>query len=91
MKSWTGELSNFFTGEELNWASLDRYEISPEYRRYDDDKYLTAHEEISHTVLDPRGKGESEYLRGLIIDKASRECQKSVCMTADMVVVVGQK
>lgn len=64
--------------------------MSPEYRRYDNDKSLTAYEEFSHTVLDPREKGEGEYLRGLI-SKASKECQKGVCMTADMVVVVGQK
>lgn len=70
--------------------TLDRYEMSPEYRRYDNDKSLTAYEEFSHTVLDPRGKGEGEYLRGLI-GRASKECQKGVCMTADMIVVVGQK
>ncbi len=90
MKSWIGELSNFFTGEGLHRASLDRYEMSPEYRRYGNDKYLTAYEEFSHAVLDPRGKGEGEYLRGLI-DKAFREFQKDAYMTADVVVVVSQK
>ena len=60
------------------------------YRRYDNDKSLTAYEEFSRTVLDPIGKGEGARLRELV-DKASKECQKGVCMTADMVVVVGQK
>ena len=90
LNSWVGELSNLFTNEGLNQATLDRYEMSPEYRRYDNDKCLTGYEEFSHTVLDPRGKGEGEHLRELI-KSASQECQKGVCMTADMVVVVGQK
>lgn len=64
--------------------------MSPEYPRYDNDKMLTAYEEFSHTILDSRGKGEGEYLGGLIAE-ASKECQKGICMTADMVVVVGQK
>lgn len=90
VNSWIGELPNIFTTEGLNQATLDRYEMSREYRRFDNDKSLTAYEEFSHTVLDPRGKGEGECLRGLI-ERASKECQKGVCMTADMVVVVGQK
>lgn len=88
--SWIGKLSDFFTREGLNQVTLEKYEMSPEYRRFDNDKSLTAYEEFSHTVLDPRGKGEGEFLRGLI-ERASKECQKGVCMTADMVVVVGQK
>lgn len=90
INSWIGELSDFFTREGLNQATLDRYEMSPAYRRYDNDKSLTAYEEFSHTVLDPRGNGEGEHLRGLI-GRASKECQQGVGMTADMVVVVGQK
>lgn len=88
--SWVGELLNLFTREGLKHATLDRYEMSPAYRRYDNDKSLTAYEEFSRTVLDPRGKGEGEYLRGLI-GRASKECQQGVGLTADMVVVVGQK
>ena len=88
--SWIGELAKSFTGQGLRDASLDRYEMAPAYRRYDNDKSLAAYEEFGHTVLDPREKVEGEALRELI-RRASEECRMGVSITADMVVVVGQK
>ena len=69
---------------------FDRFEMAPEYLRYDTDKCLTAYEEFSRTVLDPRGKGEGEHLRELV-EKAFQECRNGVAITADMVVAVARK
>lgn len=58
------------------------------YARYDNDKSLSAVEEFSRVVLDPRGQGEGDRLRTMI-EKASVECQKGVAVSTDMVVAVG--
>ncbi len=64
--------------------------MPPEYLRYDTDKSLTSYEEFSRTILDSKGEGEGERLRELV-EKASRECQKGVAITADLIVAVAQK
>ena len=69
---------------------FDRFEMAPEYFRCDTDKCLTAYEEFSRKFLDPRGKGEWEYLRELA-EKAFQECRNGVAIIADMMVAVAPK
>ena len=90
MLRWIGDLSSIFTNQGLKEVTFDRFAMAPEYYRYDNDKSLTAYEEFSYNILDPRGKGEGVHLRELIA-KAFEECQKGVGISADMVVALGRK
>ena len=87
---WVGDLAQIYASQGLINMSFERFEMAPEYLRYDTDKVFTSYEEFSRTILDPKGGNEGERLRGLV-EKAYSECQKGVAITADMVVAVARK
>ena len=87
---WVANLPTIYAGQGLEKVDFERYVMPPEYLRYDTDKSLTSYEEFSRTILDSKGGDEGQKLRDLV-EKASRECEKGVAMTADLVVAVARK
>ncbi|KAL8726623.1 MAG: hypothetical protein Q9181_005972 [Wetmoreana brouardii] len=87
---WVSKLNDIFIRNGLSVEHFERSVQPPELYKPFTDNTLLAYDEFSRTVLDPRGKGEGEALRGSIA--AAYQCsQQGVAILLDKIVVVGRK
>ena len=88
--SWIADFPDVYASQDLENIAFERLEMAPEYLRYDTDKCLTAYEEFSQEILDPKDGTAGKHLRQLI-EKAAKECREGLTITSVMVIAVSRK